>query len=174
MIPWAQREGETDKYYSQFLEFVNLGNGRSLKQFIEINDGKENYSKQHLYDLSCKYDWHNRAFAYDLDAAETVSDQTRLLEDQQRKLSADIAVSWMKRVKRVVESEEKDLPSIKYDLAIIRDIGGKKADPMQHVLTAQKQTTAERHELLFGKDKAMRPALSSAIDSLVKDVSNGD
>lgn len=61
---WDQREGETDKAYSAFVDYMHLGVDRSLDKLRQKYAKSPSYKRQ-LQTWSSQYLWVSRASAYD-------------------------------------------------------------------------------------------------------------
>ena len=66
--PWSQQKGETPRAYACFVEFRDLGPGRSIGDMIEkpleLLQGKA-VKRQALYNMSSRWMWAHRAAAWD-------------------------------------------------------------------------------------------------------------
>jgi hypothetical protein len=56
---WDMREDELPRQYKAFMEFLELDYSRKLKNIKE-------YSPDHVKRLSSKFNWFDRAYAYDI------------------------------------------------------------------------------------------------------------
>ncbi len=75
---WDQREGETDKAYSAFVDYMHLGISRSLEKLRQKYNRNTSYTRQ-LAKWSSEYLWVSRASAYDASLrAEIESTQLEL------------------------------------------------------------------------------------------------
>ena len=81
--PWEKWPEETDLSYSYFISYLQLGSVRSLSKVVQKHNKKDHYKTQ-LGKWSSKYDWVERAKAYDekqllkiLQDHEKVVDRTR-------------------------------------------------------------------------------------------------
>lgn len=68
-LPWHQLKSETGQAYSAFRIYLDIGPGRTQKTVARVIYGQETESTQ-IRDWSVKYDWVNRAEAWDRFVAE--------------------------------------------------------------------------------------------------------
>lgn len=60
--PWDRLEGEPEAAYTKFMEYLNLGIGRSLAR---VTKGGKKRASGYIQGLSTKWNWTDRAMAWD-------------------------------------------------------------------------------------------------------------
>jgi len=84
--PWEQWPDETDLSYSYFISYLEIGPGRSLPKVCQKYTKKDSYISQ-LKKWSSKYDWVERASAYDeKQLLKTLKDKEKEVDKVRAKL----------------------------------------------------------------------------------------
>jgi len=81
--PWDQLEGEKPRDYQRFLDYLSLGPARTVRRLIERyeSEGKKAFSVSLYAKLSMRYDWVERARAYDYtELSARLEDRTQARE----------------------------------------------------------------------------------------------
>ncbi|KKK71673.1 hypothetical protein LCGC14_2911550 [marine sediment metagenome] len=88
-LPWSQQQGEGMRPYAAFCAYRNMGPDRSLKKLAERgfimpgSDTRKYYTYQSIQNnLSCEYDWVQRAMAWDREQDKI---NQRVLQEEGRK-----------------------------------------------------------------------------------------
>lgn len=68
---WHQMPGEPDRAYAMFVDFLNVGGGRNISKVYREHvakrwvDGKPERMSAAYYEMTIKYQWHERVKAFD-------------------------------------------------------------------------------------------------------------
>ncbi len=118
-LPWSQQQGEGMRPYAAFCAYRDMGPERSLKKLAERgfimpgSDTRKYYTYQSIQNnLSCEYDWVQRAMAWDREQDKI---NQRVLQEEGRKATRRTAklakgfqlISW-RIVRDIYRRLEKD------------------------------------------------------------------
>jgi hypothetical protein len=116
--PWDQMEGETDKEFSRFLVFLQLGSGRNLRKAQVKSPGKSRKDPKYpcgaWRDMAEKWSWYKRAHAWDVHQAKAGLQSFEELLDAQKRATL---TTWAK-VSSLAEkiTSSKTLEEVKDDV----------------------------------------------------------
>jgi len=81
---WERMPGETDKAFTKFCEYRDMGSQRSLVKLRQLHKGEKGWTRGAIEDLSNRWRWVARAAAWD-------NEQDRLRLEAQAKVTSEMA-----------------------------------------------------------------------------------
>jgi len=122
--PWHQQEGEPDKWYALFTEYMNIGPGRNVTRLAEKyldTPTSSAYRKK-----AAEWKWLERATAFDLEVANaTVKAKEDILE-QLKTANQNVALNIANAANRIFDCKsEEEMTENRYTLAKLEFIAGK-------------------------------------------------
>lgn len=117
--PWDKQPGESDRMYSRFRSFMELGRGRTLKQAAEIlHTLGDQVSHRVLQQYSYEKRWTERAEAFDRDQdrleREKLLTLRREMLARHRKLAGGLMAKAVNRLQQLPVSELSPLDVVRF------------------------------------------------------------